>query len=91
MHSLTRSWGKLLAPSIMSLDFMDPSGTHSRSVPKSSIEGFRVWEKQVSDICQTLDFELFWLLLNHFSIKTNKQMVSIRGLGFALKWREDHG
>lgn len=51
---------------------IDPSGTYSRPVPKSSIEGFCVWEKQVLDVCQTLDFELFWLLFNHFSVKTNK-------------------
>lgn len=54
-----------------------PSTTYSRPVPESSIEGFCVREKQVFDVCQTLDFKLLWLLFNHFSVKTktNKQWV----------------
>lgn len=72
-------------------DSINPSGTYGRPVPKSSIEGLCVWEKQVFDVCQTLDFELFWLLFNHFSIKTNKQTSGqherTQAL-LALKWSE---
>ena len=49
--------------------------TYSGSVSKSSIKRFCVWEKQVFDVCQTLDFKLLWLLFNHFSVNTNKQTL----------------
>lgn len=49
-------------------------GIHiGRPVPKSSIKGLCVWEKQVFDVCQTLDFELFWLLFNHFSVQGGEE------------------
>lgn len=56
-----------------------PSDTYSWPVSKSSIKGLCIWEKQVFDVCQTLDFKLFWLLFNHFSVKTNKEWISMRG------------
>lgn len=67
-----------------------PSTTYSRPVPESSIEGFCVREKQVFDVCQTLDFKLLWLLFNHFSVKTNKQTKGPRGSIHLLLWRCAH-
>lgn len=45
----------------------------SWSVSKSSIEGFCVREKQVFDVCQTLDFKLLWLLFDHFPVQGGEE------------------
>lgn len=52
--------------------------THSRSVAKSSVEGFSVWIEQMLYVGETLNLKLLWLLLNHLPAQHNMTSNTLR-------------